>query len=413
MKNKIITLICLIIALLIWLFKPVYDWAAYRGKAPILFASHYALPNSPLPETSHAHSETKLDEAKLINILKKYREQSHAPGLSAAIAYQGKPLWSGTVGYASLENNIPLTTEHQFRIGSTSKAMTATLLAQLIDKHNFNLDTPIQDYLGFNPNPLWPAMTPRQLASHSAGLPHYKRNTDLMGLYYAMALTSHFETPLEALKGFDGSELLYSPGEQFYYSSYGTVLLSSVLAAASGQDFIDAMRERIWQPLDMTQTGLEAEAEHLVDFYFNNKGQQTSYIPWRNVDLSHRLAGGGFISTPSDLVKLGSGYLDRHFLNQTTVDTMWTPQQLSNGEINPQNYALGWREAKNLLLDKYTAYHHGGVSRGSQSMLIVTPELSLSIAANINVNTEVFWDFGEVVTALAEEIILQGITPAL
>ncbi|RXE91069.1 hypothetical protein [Pseudoalteromonas phenolica] len=92
---------------------------------------------------------------------------------------------------------------------------------------------------------------------------------------------------------------------------------------------------------------------------------------------------------------------------------MWTPQQLNNGEINPQNYALGWRDAKNLLLDKYTVYHHGGVSRGSQSMLIVIPELSLSIAANINVNTEVFWDFGEVVTALAEEIILQGITPAL
>ena len=46
-------------------------------------------------------------------------------------------------------------------------------------------------------------------------------------------------------------------------------------------------------------------------------------------------------------------------------------------------------------------------------MLIVIPELSLSIAANINVNTEVFWDFGEVVTALAEEVILQGITPAL
>ena len=184
-----------------------------------------------------------------------------------------------------------------------------------------------------------------------------------------------------------------------------------MLAAASGQDFIDAMRERIWQPLDMTHTGLEADAEHLVDFYFNNKGQQTSYIPWRNVDLSHRLAGGGFISTPSDLAKLGSGYLDRHFLSQATVETMWTPQQLNNGEINPQNYALGWREAKNLLLDKYTVYHHGGVSRGSQSILMVIPELSLSIAANINVNTEKFWDFGHVVTALASEVHQQiGIT---
>ena len=90
---------------------------------------------------------------------------------------------------------------------------------------------------------------------------------------------------------------------------------------------------------------------------------------------------------------------------------MWTPQQLNNGEINSQNYALGWREAKNLLLNKYTVYHHGGVSRGSQSILMVIPELSLSIAANINVNTEKFWDFGHVVTALASEVHQQiGIT---
>ena len=88
---------------------------------------------------------------------------------------------------------------------------------------------------------------------------------------------------------------------------------------------------------------------------------------------------------------------------------MWTPQKLTNGEINEQHYALGWRKSSKLSQHGVTVYHHGGVSRGSQSMLIVIPELELSIAANINVNTQVFWDFGEVVMALTDELIRQGV----
>jgi len=49
--------------------------------------------------------------------------------------------------------------------------------------------------------------------------------------------------------------------------------------------------------------------------------------------------------------------------------------------------------------------NHGGVSRGSQSWLMVIPQYKMALAVNINANTETFWDFGSVSTELARIFI--------
>jgi serine beta-lactamase-like protein LACTB len=128
------------------------------------------------------------------------------------------------------------------------------------------------------------------------------------------------------------------------------------------------------------------------------------------VDLSHRLAGGGWISTSFDLAKFGQGFISDNFISRNIRQEFWTSQKLNNGKVNNQSYAIGWRANELNLRGElgWVSYdHHGGVSRGAQSFLMVIPKYKLSLAVNINSNTEVFSDFSEIVRPLARLFISQ------
>ncbi|TMP34737.1 serine hydrolase domain-containing protein [Pseudoalteromonas rubra] len=410
MKRLFSLLTLLLLTALAYFGWPVYQFYAFNlEKVPVL-ASAAPLPQGPLPHQSHHAPALGAFNTRATDILKTTRAASNAPGISAAIAHRGQLVWQGTLGYADIKTKTALTPAHQFRIGSTSKAVTATLMAKLMQEQNFNLDTPLQDSLTPLPNPAWQDITPRQLASHSAGLPHYKGNQDLIGLYHSLSLNTQFDRVQDAVAQFDQGPLRTKPGDAFYYSSYGTVLLSAVLAQHGQGAYLDLLHQHVLTPLGMNQSGAESQADKLVTFYFNRRGQDARYIPWRPVNLSHRLAGGGLVSTPSDLVRLGCGYLDPHYLHPAVRKQIWTPQRLNHGEVNPQNYALGWRrhEYQHNGQPAFTYYHHGGVSRGSQSMLIVVPRHQLSVAVNINSKTKPFWIFGEAALKLAHTYVQQA-----
>ena len=98
--------------------------------------------------------------------------------------------------------------------------------------------------------------------------------------------------------------------------------------------------------------------------------------------------------------------MDDSYLSQETRDTFWTPQQLKDGlffEQGNDKYALGWRKGALVLGDEHgltTVMHHGGVTKGAQSFLLIVPAHKMAIAINMNANIERFWDFGR----LSQEI---------
>src|SRR5690606_26180686 len=127
--------------------------------------------------------------AVALDLLSQHRANIHAPAISGAVAIDGKIVWAGAVGWENIENQIPATADTQFRIGSTSRAVTATLLAKMVQAGNVELDKPISNYYQNLPNPAWENLTLRQLASHSSGLPDYIDNYgDLWGFYYLFNL---------------------------------------------------------------------------------------------------------------------------------------------------------------------------------------------------------------------------------
>lgn len=402
MKTKLLLAFFLLLLVLGYYLAPVYGFYAHKGKVPILFGTELSIPEH-APQQSLAHDNYYQAAAKqAAEKLEQHRQTIHSPGISIAVAINGQLVWTAASGWADLVEDKAMTIDTQLRIGSTSKALTSAGLARLVQQGNISLDTPLSELYPVLPNPEWAEITPRQLASHMSGLPHYGQNTDYRGLLKMVTLDGHYDNVFDAIALFDQSKLLFAPGGKFEYSSLGTVLLSGLIAKAADMPYAQWMQQQVFTPLALTQTQTESQAietGNLATFYWRDKSQPQVLRKWREVDLSHRLAGGGWISTSKDLALFGQGMMRDNFINAQLRDTFWTPQRLNNGQTNAQNYAIGWRVHQLDLQQGHGEVdyvHHGGVSRGAQSFLMLIPEHKFSLAVNINSNTESFGDFGQI-----------------
>ncbi len=399
MKRILLLSGLVLVAVSVWIFAPVYQFFAHRGVAPLPPWGWVALDDS-APETQQL-SDPAFESAgdRALAAMAEYRAANNLPSLSAAVAVEGRIVWAGAVGFSDIADQIPATPDTLFRIGSTSKALTATALARLTQRGDIDLDQPVTTYAESARNPIWSEVTARQLASHSAGLPHYGENDDAIGLYRSMALRTHYGEVRDALSVFDESPLLFEPGTRFHYSSLGTVLLGAAMSDAAGVSYRELMRREVFQPADMMNTFADGDGDgdhrtgKLATLYYTD-GER--FRPWRPVDLSHRLPGGGYISSPKDLVNLGKLYFGDGYLDDATREIFWTPQRLDDGTVNEQNYALGWRwrDYEFEGLGTVRNANHGGVSRGSQCWLLMYPDYAMSMAFCTNTKTEDFGTFG-------------------
>ncbi|MFC3030967.1 serine hydrolase domain-containing protein [Pseudoalteromonas fenneropenaei] len=410
MKYKIITLLIALLALLGWYLKPFYDFYAYQNKAPMYPWGQVLIPAERPQQSEVFDIDYQSVAQQASDLLAAHSKHIYAPGITAAVAINDQLVWAASAGWADIETKQPMRTDSQLRIGSTSKAVTAAGLARLIQAGKVTLDTSLGEVYASLPNPTWRPITLRQLASHMSGMPHYNKNTELLGLLEFMRLDKHYAEVGDALKLFDESQLLFPPGSQFEYSSLGTVVISDVIAQRADMRYQNWMVNEVFTPLQLHHTVEEQQASKLVTFYWQSPTQQEQVRTWRAVDLSQRLAGGGWVSTSKDLAMFGQGFMREEFIGNELREQFWTPQTLNNGEVNPQNYALGWRQGSLSLanpIGDIRYYHHGGVSRGAQGFLLVVPQYHLSMAVNINTKTDKFSDFSAVCKELVSLFVLQ------
>lgn len=107
---------------------------------------------------------------------KEYLESRHMPGFVYGVVLDGRLIYSGSFGYANLEQQIPANTKSLLRIASMSKSFTALAILQLRDAGKLNLDDPVSKYLPEMKNLSYlttdaPAITIRHLLTHGAGFP--------------------------------------------------------------------------------------------------------------------------------------------------------------------------------------------------------------------------------------------------
>jgi serine beta-lactamase-like protein LACTB, mitochondrial len=355
------------------------------------------------PLTSIAFDPAFGDAAQeAIAALEAMRAEEGIPGVTAAVAIDGALVWTGAAGWSELENLTAMTPDNVMRIGSTSKAITATMLARLEDQSVLSMSDMVGDHIAEPLNPKWARMQLRQLMSHTAGLPGYEKNTDWLGAIDTIRMQGSYESVEAGLRLVDGSRLLFAPGEDFHYSSFDVNLAALTAEYATGRDFAALIESEVRAPLGLDTPRLAdrgAHPENEAQYYLVRAGGR--FKRWPHTDVSQRWPGGGLMARSRDLVLLASAWLDPEFINPVTRELFWTPVRLESGEVNEQNYALGWRvdrvtsrfgEAREAVL----MVHHGGISRGAMSWLVLYPELGISIAVNINTNTAEFADFARV-----------------
>ena len=273
LKKVLVLIVCLMFSL-VWLLWPVYQFYAHKGEAAFLPWGELDIPDKAGQSQQVYDAKFSQVAKEAIDKLDAHHKTINAPGMSAALGIDGELVWAGSVGWADIEKGIPVSNETQFRVGSTSKAITATGLARLLDKKLLDLDTPISQFHQTLPNVQWQQIKVKHLASHMSGLPHYKQFDDKLGLYKSIALTTHYSDVNDALSVFDETQLKFEPGSQFSYSTYGTVLLSAVMQEAAGQPFLELMQQQVFTPLELKHTGDEFQFEGqgmLATFYWNDK----------------------------------------------------------------------------------------------------------------------------------------------
>ncbi|MCB0685140.1 MAG: beta-lactamase family protein [Saprospiraceae bacterium] len=293
------------------------------------------------------------------------------PGIAVSVYADGK-MWSDGFGYSNLESKSPIIPEiSRFRIGSISKTLTAAALSRLYEDGAIDLDANVdQYYTGFpdKGNPI----TIKQLAGHLSGIRHYQGNEFLN--------SKRYENVQDGLSIFKDSPLLFAPGEKYSYSYYGYNLLSAVIEQVSKMLFLQYMQDQVFSPLEMLHTVPDYPEKIIpgrVEFY-ERKGDVFLNAPF--VDNSYKWAGGGFLSTSTDLMLFARAHLDYTFVSEETFDTFTASQKTNAGEET--GYGVGWRTANDRFGRHYVG--HSGGSVGGTSMLMIYPAEKVIVILLVN-----------------------------
>jgi CubicO group peptidase (beta-lactamase class C family) len=342
--------------------------------------------------------------------------EQNLPGLSVAVGVGGDIVWTEGFGWADLENHVPVAPDTRFRIGTASVPLTSAAVGLLLEKDRLKLDEEIQAYVPEFPGKQWP-VTLRQLMGHMAGA-----RTD--GGDEGPLFSRRCERPVEALQHFAERSLLFEPGTQYRYSSYGWILVSAAVEAAAREPFLTFMRKQIFEPLGMDDTMADSGTEPIPDratFYFPRFAADPRYglHPMRPIDLSCYAGASAFLSTPSDLVRFGmaiNGRLRQGFdaqggklLQPTTVQLLQTPQRLASGQET--GYGLGWDLETVALEGEQTRVvgHDGDVLGGTVASLMTYRERRIVVAVTSNIS---YADTSSLALSIAQAFAEHGGSPS-
>ena len=409
----------------LWVYVSVTATPLYPNPESVPTVMHSA----PLPKWAGAVGQGR-------QIVRASVAGQNLPGLSVAVGIDGDIVWAEGFGFADLRTSVPVTPNHRFRIGTASMALTSAAAGLLLETGRLKLDDEIQTYVPEFPKKQWP-VTLREFMAHTAGvIPSGGGSGPFL---------EHCERPVEGLQYFAENPLLFQPGTQHRYSSYGWVLVSAAIEAAADQPFLTFMRERIFDPLGMRDTGADpgpdpaaVEGEDFPPFILIREliydpgamrdttpdstkkpvqGDVTPYFPrfasdpkygmhlTRLLDSSCYAGASVFVSTPSDLVRFGMAINSGKLLQPATVALLQTSQRLASGEET--GYGLGWYVKTVTLAGKQTRVtgHDGDSLGGMVASLMTFPEYGMVVAVTSNIS---YADTSSLAVKIAEAFAEQG-----
>jgi CubicO group peptidase (beta-lactamase class C family) len=337
-------------------------------------------------------AEVKERLAGLNEWIKSEMEAWKILGFSLAVIYKGEVVHCEGYGVRDKEQNLPVTPETVFAIGSCTKAFTGTTAGLLVDEGKLKWDTPVRRYMPdfkmFDPVAS-EGMTALDLLSHRSGLPRHDYS------WYGSSLSrAELLARVEYLK----------PNKQFRYAwEYQNLMFMAagvLVERLSGMTWEDFVRQRIFAPLGMKDSNLSVtESEKLENAarpYAEQNGE-VNRIPYRNLD-----AVGPAGSINSNLIDMtnwllmnmrGGQYNGSTFINEGTLRQIHAPvatipltsdrPMAQYKEISMMAYGLGWG------LETYRGHkmiwHTGGID-GFIAFVSFMPDDDIGVMAFVNLD---------------------------
>ena len=293
-------------------------------------------------DTIDVFLQAKMDELKI-------------PGLSIAVINDGKVWYHKTMGYANLENEIPVTEKTIFEGASMSKSVFAFFIMTYVEEGRLDLDKPLYEYLPYPDiahDERYKTITARMVLSHRSGFPNWRENE-----------------PDKTLK------IKFEPGTSYEYSGEGYQYLAMVLRSIEGTDWNGleaAFQKRIAKPLGMDHT-VFIQTPYTIANKAAPYDESLNPIDWKNdywyIKGSKEFGAAYSIhSEPIDFSKWMIAVMNEELLSKSSYDELFKHHsELPDSKVKAF-YTLGFN-----TVDKpyHNIFFHNGNNDGFSCMYLL------------------------------------------
>jgi CubicO group peptidase (beta-lactamase class C family) len=310
-----------------------------------------------------------------------------APGTALGIIKDDKVILSEGFGQRSVKDNLPVTPQTLFAIGSCTKAFTTAALGILVDEGKLEWDKPVKQYLPtfkMYDDFATQRMTVTDLITHRSGLPRH----DFMWYNSSFTRQDIFNRLqyLEPNKDFR---------TDWQYQNIMFMTAGYLLEQVSGGTWESFVKSRIFEPLGMKASNFSVdESQKASDFAFPYREVKDTVklIPFRNITTAG--PAGSINSSVSEMLEwarlhLNNGKVgDKQVLSVAAMTNihsphMVMPQSSLNKEVLNANYALGWASE---VYRGHQVVEHGGNIDGFSAQVTMLPQDNIGIAVLTNLD---------------------------
>lgn len=269
-----------------------------------------------------------------------------------------------SAGSISDKKAIPPDGGSLFEIASITKVFTSLILADMVVKHQVNLDDPISKYLPASVNvPVIKGkpITLLHLATHSVGWPRMPDNYDPQNPDNPFA-----DYTTEQLYDYvSRSDFMYAPGTWFSYSNSGYGLLGNILSLIANKPYETLVKERVCAPLGMTNTTITLTPDQKSKLAIGH----TEYgAPAPNWDMPAIAGNGALRSNMNDMLTFAAANLGLVKTDLYPAMQLAHVPHISKGP-NEGQVTLGWTLEKANNGDEYL--WKDGTTAGYRSIVLL------------------------------------------
>jgi CubicO group peptidase (beta-lactamase class C family) len=228
-------------------------WVSLLGVIGFLGASAVLSPGADAASTTSSNTNycPAVGDPAVTNLLVPIRQKHQVPAMAAALVTSKGLVAAGVVGTRKRGTEIAATLNDQWHLGSDTKAMTATLVAKLVEKGRLKWETTVAEVFpdlaaGFDAEAR--TITVLQLLSHRSGL---KPNPDLVVYGGADGAKERLRVVQDELS----KAPQHKPGTHYEYSNLGYAIAGAITERITGKSWEQAMQEEVFTPLGMTSVG--------------------------------------------------------------------------------------------------------------------------------------------------------------